>query len=273
MFPYVEQDASNVIQAFRGVAERLVAISSMDVYRAYGLHLGLEKGQPDAKPFAENAPLRESLYPYRGRVPGPDNLLYSYEKILIEKTVMGEPDLAGTVLRLPQVYGPRDPLHRLFDYFKRMDDGRSVILLDEAKAKWRWTRGYVENVADAIALAVTNERAAARIYNVGEVQALTEMAWVQKIGEAAEWKGEVRVICRALLPEHLDEPYDWRHHLAADTSRIRQELSYQERIDPGEALKRTLAWERANPPREFDGNRFNYAAEDEVLKRFCRASN
>jgi hypothetical protein len=40
-----------------------------------------------------------------------------------------------------------------FTYIKRMDDGRPVILLDEAYARWRWARGYVENIAHAIALA------------------------------------------------------------------------------------------------------------------------
>ncbi len=265
MFPYIEQDSLNVVQAFRGVAERVIAISSVDVYRAYGLFLRLEDGEPEAKPFAENAPLRRSLYPYRRLAQEPGDLLYNYEKILIEKIVMGEPDLPGTILRLPQVYGPGDKQHRLFDYLKRMDDGRPVILLDETKANSRWTRGYVENVADAIALGVTNEHAAGRIYNIGEEHALTEMAWVKKIGEAARWKGEVKIVSKALLPVHLAEPYDWRHHLTADTSRIRQELSYKEKIGTGEAIKRTLLWELANPPREIDLKRFNYAAEDEVL--------
>jgi nucleoside-diphosphate-sugar epimerase len=144
--------------------------------------------------------------------------------------------------------------------------------VEEGKASWRWTRGYVENVADAIALAVTNERAAGRIYNVGDEHALTEIAWIQSIGAAAGWKGEVKIVPGALLPEHLVEPYDWTHHLAADTNRIRLELSYQERIDRKEALSRTLAWERANRWRDFDVKRFNYPAEDEALRRLYQNS-
>src|SRR5215831_5844367 len=35
MIPFTEQDALSVVAAFRGVAGRLVAISSGDVYRAY----------------------------------------------------------------------------------------------------------------------------------------------------------------------------------------------------------------------------------------------
>jgi nucleoside-diphosphate-sugar epimerase len=47
---------------------------------------------------------------------------------------MGTAGLPGTVLRLPTVYGPGDYQHRLFEYLKRMDDGRPAILLGEGVA-------------------------------------------------------------------------------------------------------------------------------------------
>ena len=49
-----------------------------------------------------------------------------------------------------------------------MDDGRPVILLDQGIATNRISRGYVENVASAIALAIADNTAAGRIYNVGD---------------------------------------------------------------------------------------------------------
>ncbi len=91
-----------------------------------------------------------------------------YEKILVEQVVMADPDLPGTILRLPMVYGPRDFRHRLFPYLQRIDDNRPAIVLAESIAQWRGPYGYVENVAEAIALAVTDERAANRIYNIAE---------------------------------------------------------------------------------------------------------
>src|SRR5436190_8561175 len=87
---------------------------------------------------------------------------------------LNAPELPGTVLRLPAVYGPGDRQHRLFPYVQRMHDGRPAILLEHGRASWRWTRGYVENVARAIALAVVQEHATGLIYNVGEAEALTE---------------------------------------------------------------------------------------------------
>lgn len=264
VFPYLERDARTLMQTFRGLAQRVVAISSMDVYRAYGRLLHLENGPAEAAPFNEESPLRTSLYPYRKMAQGPDDLAYNYDKILVEKVVMSDEDLPGTIMRLPKVYGPGDKQHHVFEYLKRMDDGRPAILLEEGKAQWRWTRGYVEDVAAGITLAVTHERAARRIYNIGEAEALTEAEWVRSIGHAAGWDGQIITVPTNLLPAHLAEPYDWQHHLAADTCRVRAELSYRESCSRGKALQRTLGWERAHPP-DIDQQRFDYAAEDTVL--------
>jgi nucleoside-diphosphate-sugar epimerase len=265
MFAYTEQDALTVMQTFRGLAERVVAISSQDVYRAYAVFLGMERGDIEAGPLNEESPLKSELYPFRALAKDQDDLRYNYDKALVEQVVMSDPDLPGTVLRLPAVYGPGDNQHRLFEHLKRMDDRRPAILLEESKAQWRWTRGYVENVAAGIVLAVTREEAANRIYNVGEADAPTETEWVEAIGRAAGWKGEVIALPGESLPDHLKEPYDWRQNLVADTSRIRKELGYEEPISREDALKQTVDWERKHPPKEATTQRFNYAAEDEAL--------
>lgn len=43
------------------------------------------------------------------------------------------------------------------------------------------------------------------------------------------------------------------------------ELAYKERIDVEEALRRTVAWERANPPEGIDPKEFDYVLEDSFL--------
>lgn len=267
MILFNEAEARTLSETFRGVAGRLVAPSSMDVYRAYGRLLGLESGPPDPIPYREDGPLREVFYPYRQRAKGPDDYAYSYEKILAERVVMNDAELPCTILRLPAVYGPRDKQHRLFEYLKRMDDGRPVIFMEESRARWLWSRGYVENVADAIALAVENERAAGRIYNVGEEETLTESDWVRSVARAAGWKGELLILVKTAMPEYLVGQTPYEHHLSSDSSRIRAELGYKESIGRDEALKRTIAWERENPPAEVDETQFDYAAEDAALAR------
>lgn len=266
MIPFVEEDARSVMALFKGMARRVVAISSQDVYRAYGRLLRTEPGPADPIPLTEDSPLREKLYPYRGLTlrasEDKQRWMDDYDKIPIERIIMREPDLPGTILRLPMVYGPGDNQHRLFEYLKRMDDKRPTILLDANVASWRWTRSYVENVAAAIVLAITDDRATGRIYNVGEVRTLTIAEWVRAIADTADWKGNIVAVPADRLPPHLVADMDTKQDLLVDTTRIRRELGYREPIELNEALARTIPWERANPPTEIDARQFDYAAED-----------
>jgi nucleoside-diphosphate-sugar epimerase len=260
-----EAQAQTVVRIFKGVARRIVAISSQDVYRAYGRLIHLEPGPVEPVPIDEDAPLRRKLYPYRERAQGPEDRSYHYEKIVVERAIMGDPDLPGTILRWPMVYGPRDRQHRTFECLKRMDDGRPAILLEEGAAQWRWTKGYVENVAAAVVLALTDERATGRIYNVGERETQTWAEWVRAIGRAAGWEGRVVVVPRNRLPESMLPGHNTEQHLVTDTTRIREELGYEEVVSREEGLRRTVAWERANPPEQYDPEAFDYGAEDQVL--------
>ncbi|MDZ4278863.1 MAG: NAD-dependent epimerase/dehydratase family protein [Dehalococcoidia bacterium] len=265
---YAEADVLPVMAVFRGIARRVVALSSQDVYRAYGRFHGREPGLPEPAPYGEDAPLREQLYPYRGTGRGLD----AYEKIFVERAVLGYPSLPGTVLRLPMTYGEGDYQHRIALELKRMDDGRPAILVDEAIAGWRWTRGYVENVASAVALAAADERAIGRVYNVGEQDALTYADWLGEIARAAGWAGELITVPSDRLPPQLrPPPGDYAQDLVADTSRIRNELGYQEPIPRSEALLRTAVWQRAQRA-ELNPDLFDYAVEDEVLAALGRTA-
>ncbi|MEN3335384.1 MAG: hypothetical protein V7641_4749 [Blastocatellia bacterium] len=263
---YNEAEANGLMQAFSGLARRVVVASSQDVYRAYGCLLGLENDAPATEALTEDAPLRASRYLYRQFTERREEWIYHYDKIPVEQVVMSEARLPATVLRLPCVYGPHDHRHRTLEYLKRMDDGRNAILLGERRAAWRWTRGHVENVAAAIALAATDERAASRIYNVGEPEALSELEWARRIADTAGWTGEFVIVPDAELPAHLRAPYNLAHHLDGDSSRIRRELDYTERVSRGEALQQTVAWQRANLPAQIDAAAFDYPAEDARLE-------
>jgi nucleoside-diphosphate-sugar epimerase len=259
LIAYYERHALGLLAVFRGVAERAVVLSSGDVYRAYGVFHGSEPGPVEPVPLAEDAPLRGVLFPYRAQAAGPDDLAYGYDKIPVERTVLGDPALSGTVLRLPMVHGPGDYQHRLYPYLRRIDDGRPAVLLDEAMAGWRCTRGYVEDVAGAIALAATDPRAAGRVYNVGEAHAPSEAEWVRAVGLAAGWRGEVVIVPRGRLPA----PGNLEQDVVTDTTRIRRELGYHEEVPPAEALRHTVEWERRHPPDPAPPA--DYATEDALL--------
>src|SRR2546423_1312455 len=60
-----EADAEAAVREFSGRVDRIVWISSGDVYRAYGRFTGLEPGEPESGLLTEASPLRTVLYPYR----------------------------------------------------------------------------------------------------------------------------------------------------------------------------------------------------------------
>ena len=146
-----------------------------------------------------------------------------------------------------------------------MHDDRPAILLENGQERWRWTRGYVENVAAAISLVVGDKLAAGRIYNVGERTALTEKDWISSIANEVGWRGEVISVNPLLLPEKMRSGMAWQHDLATDTSRIRSELGFSEPVGFSVGLKHTIEWETANPPAEIWPDDSVYQAEDDVL--------
>jgi nucleoside-diphosphate-sugar epimerase len=266
MNAYTEEDGTTLVALFSGMARRLVAISSGDVYRAYDRFRKADPGPPDPTPLTEDAPLRDRLYPYRQNAKGPEDFAYAYEKILMERAVQSSPKtLPATVLRLPMVYGPGDYQLRLFPYIKRMDDGRPAILLSESQASWRALRGYVEDLGEAIALCVASERAAGRTYHVADKDNLTELEWVERIARAAEWHGKIIVVPDDRLPEHLKHDYDYAQDWSLDSSRLREELGYCEPTAPETAMQRSVRWQRANPHKDFAPDYFDYVAEDAAM--------
>jgi nucleoside-diphosphate-sugar epimerase len=158
-----ERDATSLLAAVRGATRRIIGISSVDVYRAYGRLHGSEPGPIEPMPITEDTPLRETLYPYRGERDDPG--LDAYDKIPVERACLGDAEIAGTIVRLPAVHGEGDYQHRLLIELLRFVAGRPFVLYPQEAEHWRWPRAYAGNVAEAIALAVTDERAAGRVYN------------------------------------------------------------------------------------------------------------
>jgi nucleoside-diphosphate-sugar epimerase len=210
-----EADARAAVEAFSGRAERLVVPSSGDVYLAYARFTRSEPGPPLDGLLREDSPLRGVFYPYRAEASPESDWTRSYEKILVEQIVLGDPDLSATVLRLPKVYGPGGNADlKTVHSFRNHPD-------------WRWTHGYVENVAAAITLAATHPKAAGRVYNVGEPYTPT----------VAERLAALPGSC---IPIDDQCDFDFRQDIAYDTSRIREELGYREPIPYEVGLRRTV---------------------------------
>ncbi|HKF23356.1 MAG TPA: NAD-dependent epimerase/dehydratase family protein [Candidatus Angelobacter sp.] len=263
-----KRQAEQFMGTLREITGRVVVLSSMDAYRAWGVFTGMEPGGLEPLPVTEDSALRTAP-PYPPEVIKRLQQMVSwadaeYDKVPVEGIVLGNATLPGTILRLPMIYGSGDYAHRFHPFLKRMDDARRFILFADDVAPVRTPRGYVEDVAAAIALAATSERAAGRTYNVCESQSFSELEWARKIAAAAGWEGEFVVLPRDKTPAHLIGPYKTAQHLVVSSARIREELGYREATPPAVAFQRTIAWERAHPP-ESVGVPFNYEAEDAAL--------
>jgi nucleoside-diphosphate-sugar epimerase len=119
-------------------------------------------------------------------------------------------------------------------------------------------------VAAAIALTVLDDRAAGRIYNVGEELTLTTEERVRLLAQITGWNGQIVKLPRASIPKYLRDTYNYSRDLAYDTNRIRRELGYRESLSVEEAIRRTIDDLRAQPP-AFDTADYDYAAEDDAL--------
>lgn len=171
MLACTEQEGETLVRMFKGIAHRVVAISSGDVYRAYDRFRRADPGPPDPVPLTEDSALRDHLFPYRER--------RKKERIcpsITRRFSWNAQSWASQIylLRLPMVYGTGDYQHRLFGYLKRMDDKRPAILLSKGMATWRGLRGCVEDMGKAIALCVANNQAARRVYHLADQENLTE---------------------------------------------------------------------------------------------------
>ncbi len=262
--------AEELMNIFRGATRRVVMLSSMDVYRAVGVSQGTEDGPLQKVPLTEESELRRNLHPYPPEALQVMRKIFpwvtdDYDKIPAERAVMNDRGLSGTVLRLPMVYGPGDRLHRFYPVVKRIVDGRRHIILPEPLANWRSARGYVENVAAAIALAATDDRATGRIYNVCEEPSFSELEWARKIAGEMGWDGEFVVLPVESTPRHLLTPGNAAQHWTASSARIRQELGYREPVAIERAIRQTIQWERENRPAVPFLAQFDYAAEDAAL--------
>lgn len=252
--PYMEK-AGHGVSHFVGHADRAIVVTSLDVYRAFAAAWGSEDAPIEPMPLTEESPLRSQ--------PAPDLTPdIDFDNLAVERALQDQPGLPVTVLRLPMIYGPNDAQHRLFNYVRRMDDGREVIILDDARASLRWSRGYVDNVAAAIALAVSDPRSAGRVFNVAASETPTEVEWVRWIGDACGWSGEIVAAPTESLPASMRSPLAKRQDMIVSSDRIRAELGFTESVSLGDGLARTVDWTRAHPPTR---QRLDYSLEDSVL--------
>jgi nucleoside-diphosphate-sugar epimerase len=268
---YSPSDGAKIVETFKGWLVRLIFLSSCDVYRAQAvLHRSTDDPLQNT-PLHEGSPLRTNAFPYPKPGADPDDWRYDYDKIPIERLLLEELAFQTTVLRLPAVYGPRDYQRRVWEYLRKMDAGRKAIVVSESLSNWRWSRGYVENVAAAVSHALSHQPPAVGVFNLSDPVVLSQQAWIESIAEVAAWDGNIVILPDDQLPPPLRLPYNFAQDWSIDASHFRKTTGFADPFTLKESVRKTVEWQRANPPElsaeEWEQCRQEDDAEDQVLSR------
>ncbi len=228
--------------AARCGAERLVVVSSCDVYQAY-VDAGLGDGSgrkllpPTPLPIFESSPRR--IEPYPGATSGHDN-------VAMEDAVA---EFLGTVviLRPGAIYGPGDYLCREWPLVRRALEKKKELKLPAGGVQV-FHRVAVERVAHALVAAAT-----ARIpevphpwaCNVVDPYDWTYAGLAAEIGRLMDWEWEPKV---ASLQD-LAHPWQVMSPLLVSDARLREVLGIPpDRPDPHDVLAETVRWYVENGP-------------------------
>jgi nucleoside-diphosphate-sugar epimerase len=262
-----DRDVRSVAQAFHGRIQRYVCIGSYEVYTAFEAAWNRTSSYQPV-PIPEDAPKRKwaNLYGHERR----------YEKLAVEHETMAahdRGDFAVTLLRLPALYGPRDPTPREWYYVRQALDGRAQIAVPNG-GQALFPRGYLENMAHTVVLALENERAAGQAYNAADTESLSLRQIVEMIGDIMGHHWEIVSVPREMLPRaqqsqalpYSCDPYDVEPHLLLDLTKIETELGYCDLVPIAQAMERTVKWLWDNRP-QADWLPVDYAALDEAIRR------
>jgi nucleoside-diphosphate-sugar epimerase len=260
-----------LVEAVRRRTCRIIAVSGAPGYRGYLV-------PNHNKPYGLPVPVSEGA----AVVDDPELHRFSYLIAETEKTVMmahSNADFQVTCFRYPQIYGPHQVNPFEWLVIRRILDRRPHIILADGGLTLE-TRGYSENVAHGVLLAVDkSDESAGQIYNLGDDRQLTVRQWVETISNTMGYNLEIMS-----MPEILAKPA-WcllpfqgpTSHRLMDTRKIQKELGYSDKVPVEEALRRTVEWYLAHPP-SVGGEEekrlqdpFDYQAEDRIIELYRKA--
>lgn len=220
-------------------------------------------------------PLESTVVPLEANAGGLGFLIQQANERVLE--LHREGHYNATIIAYPNMYGPRQMAPEDWCVVRRILDGRRQLIIADGGLKIH-QRAYTENAAHAVLLAVDMPQESAGQLFVANEHPLYTMR--QRIELIAQTMGvELELVD---MPYPLAKPahYLWFYgpaHVARDDSKIRRVLGYTEHVEVGEALIRTVQWlidNRAQYQGEWEeqiDETFDYAAEDELIRRWKRA--
>jgi nucleoside-diphosphate-sugar epimerase len=212
-------------------AARIVAVSSLDVYR-HCAAAGVDDHAPvelplDALPLGEDAPRRTQPSPSRGA---------HHDNVAMENALHGAP--AITVLRPGAIYGPylHPRVFREWYLVGRVARGERQLPLPDGGTQL-FHRVATDRVGRAIAAAVERAPNGRWECNVGDPFDFTFGALASLVARQLDWQWEPIPVPWA----EGDHPWNVRHPVVADTTRLREVLGVID-PDPVVATRAQIDW-------------------------------
>jgi nucleoside-diphosphate-sugar epimerase len=252
-------DSEAVLDALPG-GLRLVVVSSIDVYRAFGA-LNDER-ETDPVPLDEGSPVRPNRYPYRGKMlagraqGAPSTEMEDYDKLDVEDVYL---PAGATSVRLPMVYGEHDYQLREEYILRRVRAGRTRIPF--GAGTWLACRAYVRDVARGVHLVLKTPEAAGEVLNLCEDKTYSMRMWSRMILAAAGSDAELVRVTDDVLPEDLQPTGTMTQHITGSAQKARSMLGWTT-SDPKDSLQISVSWHLANPP---PNPNLDFSADDLAL--------
>lgn len=230
--------AKNVLESCRknGV-QRVVHVSSVGVI-----------GSTSPEGEDESAPTRPVSDYEKSKLEG-EKLALNYYR---------EHDLPVVVVRPSLVYGPGDVRSGIFNLFMAISKRRFLTI---GNKDIMFHTLFIDNLVDALFLAMTKKEALGEIFNIADASALSLTKLAKKIAHAEDvkilpgylpfWLAKLAALGFDLLKIlGLSVPIDsirlWfmTHHRSYDVSKSRKLLGYNPRVDLNKGISDTVDWYR-----------------------------
>ncbi|OGO02674.1 MAG: hypothetical protein A2Y91_02840 [Chloroflexi bacterium RBG_13_54_8] len=261
-----------VAETVKGKTPRLISVGgALATYKGW-------MRVTSANPFEvmEESPVPVDEDHFLARAPGVDGFS---EQVRLSEDVVMQAHRDGiynaTHFRYPTVYGPRSIGSPEWGIIRRVRDGRRQVILPGGGIALV-SRGYCDNVAHGILLAVDNPKASAgQIYNICDERPVYIREWIMLLSEIMNHQFEfVQIPFNLLTPGFRAAPTQslFPFHRVMDVSKIKEQLGYRDVVPTRKALEMTVEWYMKNPlppggeVEQASGDPFDYAAEDRYIQ-------
>ena len=173
---------------------------------------------------------------------GAETRMDDYENLDVEEVALHR---GATVLRLPLVYGERDPIRREEFILAHVRAGHTRIEIGVGTLLW--TKAWVRDVARAVRLAAESGTGTGTPLNIGERRTLPMIGWARAILDAAGHDAELVVVPDGQLSEPMAMTGGRSQHLLVDSTKARQLLGW-EGTAPPVAIRASVRWHLEHPP-------------------------